>query len=100
MHIYVFIIVFSLCLPPLLPLPPHFNPPHEIHLMPEVRKHAITLLFIPDIVAVTPRYCQAGETRNISWLKANNMQANIRLEYPKNRLITFPHRMSLFTKHH
>lgn len=62
MHSYVFIIVFSLCLPPLPlhPLPPHFNPPHEIHLMPEVREHAKTLLFIPDIIAVTPRYCQAG----------------------------------------
>lgn len=58
----VFIIVFSLCLPPppLYPLPHHFKPPHEIRLMPEVREHAITCLSIPDIVAVTPRYCQAG----------------------------------------
>lgn len=62
MHIYVFIIVFSLCLPPpsLHPFPPHFKPPHEIHLMPEGREHAITCLFIPYIVVVTPRACQAG----------------------------------------
>lgn len=67
MHSYVFIIVFSLCLPPLPlhPLPPHFNPPHEIHLMPEVREHAKTLLFISlqlllDIVRLAKQETTVG----------------------------------------